>query len=160
MVDDRDSEGRLTKRPEGAAEIFTSETGRAAARKRWDRERENTQNALIEKVEKELGKEVSLAEAVNYAINIPLIEKALEKNVPALKFLTQKLDLLPMGGSEQNAQMPQTVQQFNVYNFGTVKQTRDFADQLDTAGETVLAALVRSQIDSSQDEQVIEVPID
>ena len=47
MADDRDSEGRLTKRPEGAAEIFTSETGRAAARKRWDRERENTQNAYL-----------------------------------------------------------------------------------------------------------------
>jgi hypothetical protein len=156
MADD----GKFLARPDGAAPLFDSKSGKAAARKRWDRERENTEKALIDRVEEELGKEVSLAEAVNFAINHPLIEKALTGNVPALKFLTQKLDLVPVGGAEPTTPTSQTNQQFNVYNFGTPKQAEEFANQLEEAGEIVLAAMVRAQINEDEDAQVIEVLVD
>ena len=153
-------DGKFQIRPLGAAPLFDSKSGMAAARKRWDKERENTEQALIDRVEEELGKEVSLAEAVNFAINHPLIEKALTGNVPALKFLTQKLDLVPVGSSEQAVPVAQTNQQFNVYNFGTPMQAEEFASQLADAGETVLAAMVRAQINKDEEAQVIEVLVD
>jgi hypothetical protein len=153
-------DGKFQIRPLGAAPLFNSKSGRAAARKRWDKERENTEQALIDRVEEELGKEVSLQEAVNFAVNVPLIEKALTGNVPALKFLTQKLDLLPMGGVEQPQQLTQTNQSVNFYNFGTSKKAEAFANQLEEAGETTLAAIVRAQINNEEDAQVIEVPVD
>lgn len=156
MADD----GKFLARPDGAAPLFDSKSGKAAARKRWDRERENTKQALIDRVEEELGKEISLEEAVNFAINHPLIEKALTGNVPALKFLTQKLDLIPVGSSEQTAPIAQTNQQVNFYNFGSSKLATAFANQLHDAGEIILAALVRSQINEDEDAQIIEVPID
>jgi hypothetical protein len=156
MADD----GKFLARPDGAAPLFDSKSGKAAARKRWDRERENTEKALIDRVEEELGREVSLAEAVNFAINHPLIEKALTGNVPALKFLTQKLDLVPVGGTEPATPVAQTNQQVNFYNFGTRQDAEEFAKQLYDAGETVLAASVRAQINANKEEQIIEVAVD
>jgi hypothetical protein len=118
MADD----GKFLARPDGAAPLFDSKSGKAAARKRWDRD--------------------------------------LTGNVPALKFLTQKLDLVPVGGAEPTTPTSQTNQQFNVYNFGTPKQAEEFANQLEEAGEIVLAAMVRAQINEDEDAQVIEVLVD
>jgi hypothetical protein len=156
MADD----GKFLIRPSGAAPLFDSKSGKAAARKRWDKERENTEKALIDRVEEELGEKVSLAEAVNFAINHPLIEKALTGNVPALKFLTQKLDLIPMGSTETPQAVQQDNRSVNFYNFGTPKKAEAFANQLEEAGETTLAAIVRAQINDEEDTQVIEVPVD
>ncbi|KKL07209.1 hypothetical protein LCGC14_2588310 [marine sediment metagenome] len=156
MADD----GKFLARPDGAAPLFDSKSGKAAARKRWDCERENTEQALIDRVEEELGKEVSLAEAVNFAINHPLIEKALTGNVPALKFLTQKLDLVPVGSTEATQPTQQTNQQVNFYSFGTPAKVLAYAKELESSGQSALAALVRSQINEDEEAQVIEVPID
>ena len=156
MADD----GKFSIRPDGAAPLFTSKSGKAAARKRWDTARESAEHRMIELVSEELGREVTLDEAVDYAIIDPQFKASVAGKTAAAKFLDNKLGLTPLPDPETGSGVPQTVQQFNVYNFGTPQKAKEFANQLEEAGEIVLAAMVRAQIDEDEDEQIIEVLID
>lgn len=144
---ERREDGTYAIRPQGAADLFDSESGRAAARKRWEKERKNTELALIAKVQEELGEDdVTLDEAINFAINHPLIKKALEGNVPALKFLVQKLDLVPQGSEAKVVVDARQAKQYNFFNFDTADKALAYAQQLEDAGRINVAQAVRSQI--------------
>ena len=158
MADD----GKFLTRPDGAAPLFDPKSGRAAARKRWDAARAQTEDSIVlfADANDPDHEEHTVQEAYDFVVRHPQFKASLAGKTAAAKFVSQMGDLLPAGGSEPNAQGPQTVQQFNVYNFGTPQKAKEFANQLEEAGEIVLAAMVRAQIDEDEEEQVIEVLVD
>ena len=158
MADD----GKFSIRPDGAAPLFDPKSGKAAARKRWDAARAAAENAIVvfANASNENQDNHTVEEAYDYVVRHPQFQASLEGKTAAAKFVSQMGDLLPAGGAEPNAQGPQTVQQFNVYNFGTPEKAKEFANQLEEAGEIILAAMVRAQIDEDEEEQVIEVLVD
>ena len=93
-------DGRFDIRPAGAAPLFDSESGRTAARRRWEKERENTERSIVAFASEELDREVNYEEAINYVVNLPQFQKALEGHTAAAKFVAQKLDILPGGGND------------------------------------------------------------
>ena len=138
--------GKFEIRPVGAAPLFDSNSGKAAARKRWDAERENTEREIVAFAEEELGRKVSLDDAVSFVVNLPQFKKSLEGHTAAAKFVSQKLDILPVGGSNQTPQLLQDNRSVNVYNFDTKSGGLEFAENLDQAGDKETADSVRNQL--------------
>ena len=150
------SDGRFDIRPVGAAPLFDSESGRAAARRRWERERENTERSIVAFASEELDREVSYEEAINYVVNLPQFQKALEGHTAAAKFVAQKLDILPGGDSDgQNIDARQV--HVNVYQLGRPQALR-FAEDLRSANKIALAAMVETQIGEGDGPFDISVP--
>ena len=138
--------GKFEIRPAGAAPLFDSDSGKAAARKRWDAERENTEREIVAFAEEELGREVTLDDAVSFVVNLPQFKKSLEGHTAAAKFVSQKLDILPVSGSNQTPQLLQDNRSVNVYNFDSKHRVLEFAETLDQAGDKETADSVRDQL--------------
>ena len=150
--------GRFDIRPVGAAPLFDSDSGRAAARRRWEKERENTQRSIVAFVSETLEKEVTLDEAINYVVNLPQFKKSMEGHTAAAKFIAQKLDVLP-GGGEGNQNVDARQIHMNVYQLGRPDALR-FADDLREAGKIAMAAMVEAQIEEGDGPFSIKVPIE
>ena len=150
--------GRFDIRPIGAAPLFDSDSGRAAARRRWEKERENTQRSIVAFVSETLEKEVTLDEAINYVVNLPQFKKSMEGHTAAAKFIAQKLDVLP-GGGEGNQNVDARQIHMNVYQLGRPDALR-FADDLREAGKIAMAAMVEAQIEEGDGPFSIKVPIE
>ena len=138
--------GKFEIRPVGAAPLFDSNSGKAAARKRWDAERENTEREIVAFAEEELGRKVTLDDAVSFVVNLPQFKKSLAGHTAAAKFVSQKLDILPTGGSDQTPQLLQDNRSVNVYNFDSKHRVLEFAETLDQAGDKKTADSVRDQL--------------
>src|SRR3990167_2058592 len=150
--------GRFDIRPIGAAPLFDSDSGRAAARRRWEKERENTQRSIVAFVSETLEKEVTLDEAINYVVNLPQFKKSMEGHTAAAKFIAQKLDVLP-GGGEGNQNVDARQIHMNVYQLGRPDALR-FAEDLRDAGKIAMAAMVEAQIEEGDGPFDIKVPIE
>ena len=150
--------GRFDIRPLGAAPLFDSDSGRAAARRRWEKERENTQRSIVAFVSETLEKEVTLDEAINYVVNLPQFKKSMEGHTAAAKFIAQKLDVLP-GGGEGNQNVDARQIHMNVYQLGRPDALR-FAEDLRDAGKIAMAAMVEAQIEEGDGPFDIKVPIE
>jgi len=150
--------GRFDIRPIGAAPLFDSDSGRAAARRRWEKERENTQRSIVAFVSETLEKEVTLDEAINYVVNLPQFKKSMEGHTAAAKFIAQKLDVLP-GGGEGNQNVDARQIHMNVYQLGRPDALR-FADDLREAGKIAMAAMVEAQIEEGDGPFSIKAPIE
>lgn len=154
------SNGKWTERPEGAAQLFDSESGRAAARKRWDKHREQTKYDLIEFVKKETGEEeVSFEDAVNYTLNTPQFRAALDGKTAAAKLLYQIFDLVAQ--PEPQKQIVQDQRQ--VHLLTVIMNDREAADryieQLKSK-DPKIAAYVEAQIPTDEEGPYeLEVPI-
>src|SRR3990167_2183565 len=95
--------GRFDIRPDGAAPLFSpgpDGTGSAMARKRWDKERESMEQAIVIAVQQITGEETTFEAAMDYAIRLPQIKKALEGHTAAAKLILQQLDRLRGGAAE------------------------------------------------------------
>jgi len=150
--------GRFDIRPIGAAPLFDSDSGRAAARRRWEKERENTQRSIVAFVSETLEKEVTLDEAINYVVNLPQFKKSMEGHTAAAKFIAQKLDVLP-GGGEGNQNVDARQIHMNVYQLGRPDALR-FAEDLRDAGKIAMAAMVEAQIEEGDGPFDIKIPIE
>ncbi len=157
MADD----GKFLTRPDDAAPLFDAKSGKAAARKRWDMARASAENAIVvfANANDEESEDHTTQEAYDFVVRHPQFKASLAGKTAAAKFVSQMGDLLPAGGAEAPTG-PQTVQQFNTYNFSTPERATEFAAQLDDAGESILAAAVRAQINEDEEEQIIEVLVD
>jgi hypothetical protein len=159
IVDSRGymSDGKFDIRPPGAAPLFDSRSGKAAARKRWDKERENTERAIIAFASEKLGHDISYEDAVNFVVNMPQFIKSMEGHTAAAKFVSQKLDLLPGGGQDPQVDARQV--HVNVYQLDRPGALQ-FADDLREAGKLALAAVVEAQIEDGEGPFNIKVPIE
>jgi len=150
--------GKFEIRPSGAAPLFDSDTGRAAARKRWEKERENTERSIVAFASEIAGQEVSLEDAVTMIVNLPQFKKSMEGHTAAAKFISQKLDLLPAGG-DGTQQIDARQVQINVYQLDRPSALQ-FAEDLRDAGKIASAAIVEAQIIEGEGPFEIKVPIE
>jgi hypothetical protein len=152
--------GKFIARPNGAAPLFDSDSGKAAARKRWDAERENTEREIVAFAEQELDREVTLDEAISFVVNLPQFKKSMDGHTAAAKFVSQKLDLLPMGGSEK----PTVVEDNRQVHFHIFELDRpsamQYIEDLKDDGEEGVAAIVEAQISEGEGPFKITVPIE
>ena len=149
--------GRFDIRPAGAAPLFDSNSGKAAARRRWDRERENTEKSVVAYASKLAGEEVTLEEAINLVVNLPQFKKSMEGHTAAAKFVAQKLDVLPGGGEAQ--QIDARSVSINVYQLDRPSATR-YLEHLKSMGEDDIAAVVEAQIGEGEGPFEIRVPVE
>lgn len=151
--------GKFEVRPVGAAPLFDANSGRAAARRRWDKERENTEKAIVQFVSEELGREVPLEEAISYVVNTPQFKKSLEGHTAAAKFVASKLDLLPMGG-EGGAKVDARQVHVNTFILQDREQLGNYIESLRGAGLEELALLVEAQTGEVEEGPFeVQVPI-
>lgn len=97
---------------------FTSITGRAAAQKRWDKDRADLAADLIAYVSEELGHEATPEEALRLVLNLPLIEASKSGKTAPQKFLAQRLGLLPQPEITVQDNRKLTLN-YNTYTFDT-----------------------------------------
>ena len=156
MADD----GKFSIRPDGAAPIFDSKSGRAAARKRWDAARARTEDAIVlyANANNPDQEKHTAEEAYDFVVRAPQFKASREGKTAAAKFVSQMGDLLPAGGMDKPQQVVNDNRRLMVLNFNT-KNAIAYVDQLEENGEPILAALVKAQIDEDQDEHTIEVPV-
>ena len=152
------SNGQFDIRPLGAAPLFDSDSGRAAARRRWEKHRENTERAIVSKASEIMGEDVTLEEAVTLVVNLPQFEKALAGHTAAAKLVLQMLDRLP-GGGDGAHQVDARQIHMNVYQLGRPDALR-FAEDLRDAGKIAMAAMVEAQIEEGEGPFDIKVPIE
>lgn len=153
--------GRFVSRPDGAAPLFSpgpDGSGALMARRRWDKEREKMELAVVKAVEADLGEEVTFEEAMDYAIRIPQIRKALAGHTAAAKLVLQQLDRL-RGGAQAETQVDARQIHMNVYQLGRPEAMR-LAEDLREAGKIAVAAAVESQIGEDDGPFEIKVPIE
>lgn len=130
-----------------------------AARRRWDKERENTERAVVQFASEELDREVSLEEAISYVVNMPQFKKSLMGHTAAAKFVSQKLDLLPLGG---DGEAKIDARQVHVQTFILTdrQQLGNYIESLRGAGLEELALLVEAQTgDNEEGPFEVQVPI-
>lgn len=151
--------GKFDIRPIGAAPLFSSGdegTGRAMARRRWDKEKESMEKAVILAVKELTGEELSFEAAADYAIRQPLVKKALAGHVAAIKLVLQQLDRLRGGAAETQVDARQV--HMNIYTLARPDALR-FAEDLRDAGKLAQAVLVESQIGEGEGPFEVSVPI-
>ena len=149
--------GKFEIRPQGAAPLFDSASGKAAARRRWDKERENTEKSVVAYASELAGRDVTLDEAINLVVNLPQFKKSMEGHTAAAKFVSQKLDVLPGGGEAQQIDARQV--HMNVYQLVRPDALR-FAEDLREAGKIAMAAMVEAQIEEGDGPFDIKVPVE
>lgn len=157
--------GRFMERPDGAAPLFTpgpDGSGALMARRRWEAEREATERALIlaarEVSDGDLPENVTLEQAMDYVLRLPLMRKAFAGHVAATKLVLQQLDRL-RGGAQADTQVDARQVHVNVYQLGRPEAMR-LAEDLREAGKIAAAAAVESQVGDEEGVYEIRVPID
>lgn len=151
--------GKFEVRPPGAAPLFDANSGKMAARRRWDKERENTEKAVVQFASEALDREVSLEEAISYVVNMPQFKKSLEGHTAAAKFVSQKLDLVPMGGDGE-AKVDARQIHVNTFLLQDRKQLSNYIESLRGAGLEELALLVEAQTGDGEDGPFeVQVPL-
>ena len=152
------SGGKFDIRPLGAAPLFDSDSGRAAAQRRWEKQRENTERAIIKKASDLVGADVTLEEAIDLVVSMPQFAQAMAGKTAAAKLVLQMLDRLPGGGdTAKNVDARQV--HVNVYQLARTDALR-FAEDLREAGKIASAAMVEAQIIDGDGPFEIKVPIE
>ena len=154
------SNGKFEIRPSGAAPLFSpgeDGTGRAMARRRWDKEKESMERAVVLAVQELTGEELSFEAAADYAIRQPLVKKALAGHVAAIKLVLQQLDRLRGGAAETQVDARQV--HMHIYQLGRPEALR-LAEDLREAGKMAHAALIESQIGDGEGPFEVQVPIE
>jgi hypothetical protein len=153
---------KFTSRPEGAAPLFDSNSGKSAAKKRWDAAREASESALVAFANDSNpnNDSHSLEEATDYVVRNPQFQASIEGKTAAAKFVSQQLDLLPAGGAEQA--VVQDNRQLHVHQFTLDRKSAiAYARDLEEDGSKSLAKIVEAQIKSSNDELIeLTVPME
>ena len=155
-----DASGKFDIRPVGAAPLFSpgeDGTGRAMARRRWDKEKESMERAVVLAVQELTGEELSFEAAADYAIRQPLVKKALAGHVAAIKLVLQQLDRLRGGAVEVQQDNRQI--HMNVFQMARPDALR-FVEDLRDAGRIAQAALVESQIGEGDGPFEVSLPIE
>ena len=154
------SNGKFEIRPSGAAPLFSpgeEGTGRAMARRRWDKEKESMERAVVLAVQELTGEELSFEAAADYAIRQPLVKKALAGHVAAIKLVLQQLDRLRGGAAETQVDARQV--HVSVYQLGRPEALR-FVEDLRDAGKIAQAVLVESQIGEGDGPFEVSIPVE
>lgn len=152
--------GKFDIRPVGAAPLFSSGedgTGRAMARRRWDKEKESMERAVVLAVQEETGENLSFEEAMDYAIRKPQIRKALAGHTAAAKLVLQQLDRLRGGAAETQVDARQV--HMNIYQLDR-DTAMGYIEDLRRAGNSVLAGVVEAQVGDGEGPFEIKVPVD
>ena len=158
-------EGRFTERPDGAAPLFTpgpGGSGAMMARKRWEAEREATERALIQAAREvggdDLPENLTLEQAMDYVLRLPLMRKAFEGHVAATKLLLQQLDRL-RGGAQAETQVDARQVHVTVYQLGRPEAMR-LVEDLREAGKLAAAGMVESQVGDGDGPFEVRVPLE
>ncbi len=156
MADD----GKFSIRPDGAAPLFDQKSGRAAARKRWDAARARTEDAIVlyANANNPDQEEHTVEEAYDFVVRAPQFKASQEGKTAAAKFVSQMGDLLPAGGSDAPQQIVDNRSVTMTLNY-TTKQAEALVHEFEADGDSVLAQIIRSQINEDDDEHIIDVPI-
>lgn len=156
--------GRFMERPDGAAPLFTpgpEGSGALMARRRWEAEREATERALIQAAREvggdDLPENLTLEQAMDYVLRLPLMRKAFEGHVAATKLLLQQLDRL-RGGAQAETQIDARQVHIHTYQLGRPQAMR-LVEDLRDAGKVAAAATVEAQIGDGDGPFTVEVPI-
>ena len=154
------SNGKFEIRPSGAAPLFSpgeEGTGRAMARRRWDKEKESMERAVVLAVQELTGEELSFEAAADYAIRQPLVKKALAGHVAAIKLVLQQLDRLRGGAAETQVDARQI--HMNVYQLDR-DTAISYIEDLRRVGNNMLAGVVEAQIGDGEGPFEVKVPVD
>jgi hypothetical protein len=154
--------GKFIARPNGAAPLFDSNSGKAAARKRWDAAREAAENAVVvfANAHNEDNDNHTVQEAYDFVVRQPQFKASMEGKTAAAKFVSQMGDLLPAGGSDK----PTVVEDNRQVHFHIFELDRETAlryiEDLRNEGEDGVAEIVKAQISDGEGPFKITVPIE
>lgn len=154
--------GKFIARPDGAAPLFDSDSGRAAARKRWNAAREAAESAIVTfaNANNKDNDEHTIQEAYDFVVRHPQFRASLEGKTAAAKFVSQMGDLLPMGGSDKPTVVEDNRQvHFHIFELGRPEAMK-YIEDLKADGEEGVAAIVEAQIDDGEGPFKITVPIE
>jgi hypothetical protein len=159
------TDGKFQIRPNGAAPLFDADSGRSAAKKRWEAHRKATEQSIIDfaraELELEEGVDLSLEESVALVITTPQFRAALKGKSAAAKLVSQMLDL--MAQPEPSQHLLQDNRQLHVNTFRLTKDEaiRYIEDQRASGNERI-ALMVEAQIYEEDGDGPIEilVPLD
>ena len=154
--------GKFIARPNGAAPLFDSNSGKEAARKRWDAAREAAESAVVvfANANNDGNEDHTVQEAYDFVVRHPQFKASMEGKTAAAKFVSQMGDLLPAGGSDK----PTVVEDNRQVHFHIFELDRPSAMQyiqdLKAEGEEGVAAIVEAQLSDGEGPFKITVPIE
>ncbi len=158
MADD----GKFLTRPDNAAPLFDSKSGKAAALKRWERtnkEKQATQQTLLikhaaDKLRIDVS-EMTYEEALYSVLVNPMLIEASKGKTAAGKLALTLLGEMP---DFADAKVVNTKQELNVYNLTlTPKEALAYIEK-DRPDKVI--EVIRAQLDENLETIIVEVPLD